>query len=171
MVDLSELSKEELIQLVGMFADHFLTIDGLWFIGVEDKFGMEDAVGFDAQAWEKFGTTEARRIKERMGIKEDGLEGLERALNYMIWVSARGFAYKTEKTENALVQTVTECRSQQTRVKTGRGEFPCKPVGIAYFREFAKVFGVDIETECLVCPPDEHPDDVWCSWKYTASKK
>ena len=167
MFDLSQLSKEELIEMIRMFGDNALTIDGLWFTGVEDKFSLDTAVEIDTLTWEKYGAIEARRIKERMNIKEEGLDGLTRALNFQIWLLAKGFDYKIERDGDILVITVTDCRPQKVRIKNGRGEFPCKPVGVALFREFAKVFGENIKMSCLVCPPDKHPEDVWCSWAFT----
>ena len=169
MFDLSKLSKKQLIEMVKMFGDNAITLDGLWFTGVEDKFSLDAAVEIDTKTWEKYGATEARRIKERMNIEEESLDGLSRALNFQIWIWARGFDYKIERGGNALVFTVTDCRVQKIRKKSGRGEFPCKPVGIALFREFAKVFGENIKMECLVCPPDKHPEDVWCSWAFTTA--
>ena len=167
MLDLTKLSKEQLIEIIRMFGDNALTLDGLWFTGVEDKYSLDAAVEIDTLTWEKYGATEARRIKERMSIKEDGLDGLSQALNFQIWMWAKGFDYKIERDEGVLVFTITDCRPQKMRIKSGRGEFPCKPVGVALFAEFAKVFSKDIKTKCLVCPPDKHPEDVWCSWAFT----
>ena len=167
MFDLSKFSKEQLVEMIRMFGDNAITIDGLWFTGVEDKYSLDAAVQIDTQTWEKYGAIEARRIKERLNIKEDGLDGLSRALNFQIWIWAKGFDYKIERDGNILVFTITDCRVQKVRIKSGRGEFPCKPVGIALFREFAKAFGKNIKTSCLVCPPDKHPEDVWCSWEFT----
>ncbi|MBL7075469.1 hypothetical protein ISS37_09560 [candidate division KSB1 bacterium] len=31
---------------------------------------------------------------------------------------------------------------------------------------FARTIDARIKTTCLVCPPDDHPEDVWCAWEF-----
>jgi hypothetical protein len=38
-------------------------------------------------------------------------------------------------------------------------------------KAFAKEFNPDIEVKCNVCPPDEHPDDLWCEWEFAMKEK
>jgi hypothetical protein len=28
-----------------------------------------------------------------------------------------------------------------------------------------------IETRCICCPPDRHPEDVWCAWEFTVKSE
>ena len=30
----------------------------------------------------------------------------------------------------------------------------------------AKTLNPEVEVNCLVCPPDEHPKDLWCRWEF-----
>jgi hypothetical protein len=30
----------------------------------------------------------------------------------------------------------------------------------------ATVINPAAKVKCLVCPPDEHPEDVWCEWEF-----
>ena len=32
---------------------------------------------------------------------------------------------------------------------------------------FRRTIDSRIETECIGCPPDKHPDDWFCAWKFT----
>jgi hypothetical protein len=48
----------------------------------------------------------------------------------------------------------------------GLDEFGCKPVRFGFLKAFAKEFNPDIVVNCNVCPPDEHPDDLWCEWEF-----
>ncbi|UCG65170.1 MAG: hypothetical protein JSW12_21665 [Deltaproteobacteria bacterium] len=58
------LSKETLIKLIEVYGKNWLTLDGLWFQGVEGKYGMDAALEIDLRMWMRQPTTEAKRIKE-----------------------------------------------------------------------------------------------------------
>ena len=80
---LESLSKEELIDLISMYAKNWLAHDGVWFQSIERKFGMAEAVYHDEEAWKRFTKIEALRIKEFLKLPEHpGLEGLARALDF-----------------------------------------------------------------------------------------
>lgn len=62
-------------------ARNWVAIDGLWFQAVEEAYGMEAAIALDRLVWERFVPIEARRIKERLSLPENGgLDALEIAL-------------------------------------------------------------------------------------------
>ena len=60
---LQSLTREQLLTLLEMDAKNWLAIDGVWFQSVERKFGMDEAMFHDAEAWRRFTVVEARRIK------------------------------------------------------------------------------------------------------------
>ena len=39
--ELERLQKDTLIELIKMYSQNWLTVDGLWFSGVEDKYGLD----------------------------------------------------------------------------------------------------------------------------------
>lgn len=61
---IEELNKEELIELFKTISKNPTTLDGYWFLSIEDKYGLERAIEIDKEVWEKFGISEARRIKK-----------------------------------------------------------------------------------------------------------
>ncbi len=78
---LQTFSKDELIELIGLYSKNWLAMDGVWFQSVERKFGMEEAMFHDVEIWKRFTVTEARRIKAFLKLGEHpGLEGLAKAL-------------------------------------------------------------------------------------------
>ena len=165
--NLEKLPKKTLIDMLKMFSQNALVIDGCWFQAVEDEYGQEKAVELDTRAWARYGLIEAKRIMKTFNIAEKGTSALAKALNYQIWVHAQNMAWDIpEVTGNSVVFNVTDCGIQRARIKSGRGEFPCKGVGIVLFQEFAKAIDPRFSLNCLVCPPDEHPDDLWCSWEF-----
>lgn len=162
-IDLMGLSKETLVDIIEMYSKNLLTVDGLWFLGCEKRYGVEKAIEIDTEAWGAYGTVEARRIKEVLKIEGNGIPDLAKALNLQIWVPCMEFEF-SDISEKKIVFTITDCRPQKARIKKGIGEFACKPVGIALFEAFAREINPNMTCKCLVCPPGEHPEDVWCSW-------
>ena len=41
-----------------------------------------------------------------------------------------------------------------------------KSVGLVEYAEFAKTIDPRIKTICIACPPDKHPDEYYCAWKF-----
>jgi hypothetical protein len=39
------------------------------------------------------------------------------------------------------------------------------------YAEFARAVDPRIQTRCIVCPPDDHPDDVWCAWEFSIPRE
>lgn len=63
-----KLSKEQLIELVKMYGRFALTLDGLWFLGVERMQGINKAIELDEEVWRQFGRNEARILKKFLSI-------------------------------------------------------------------------------------------------------
>jgi len=69
---LAELSKDTLIELIRMHSRNWMTLDGLWFSGVEEKYGLAAAMELDVRMWRIGSLTEAKRIKKLLG--DEGVE-------------------------------------------------------------------------------------------------
>ena len=79
---LMSYTKEELIELIEIYSKNWLAMDGVWFQSIEKKFGMDEAMYHDAEAWRRFTVIEARRIKKFLHLEEQaGVEGLAKALH------------------------------------------------------------------------------------------
>jgi len=167
MTQLKDYSKEELIELLKDAAKNWLAHDGLWFQAVEKECGMESAIRLDVEAWEKFTVIEAKRIMERHNIKPGGgIPALIQALNFRL------YAYLNkqeviEVSENRCVFRMNMCRVQDARKRKNLPDFPCKPVGLVEYTNFAKTIDPRIKTRCIACPPDKHPEEYWCAWEFS----
>ena len=85
---LSLFTKEELIDLIEIYSKNWLALDGVWFQSVERKFGMDEAMFHDKEAWKLFTVIEARRIKGFLKLPEQaGLEGLAKALTLRLYAN------------------------------------------------------------------------------------
>ena len=164
--DLVQLSKQELAGLLEDAAKNWLAHDGLWFLAVEAEHGMEAAIRCDTIAWEKFTVIEARRIMQRRGIAPGGgLPALKDALRWRLYAHLNTQEI-IDVDDHSFVFRMIECRVQTARQRDGRPDFPCKPVGLVEYANFAKTIDPRIRTRCIACPPDEHPPEFWCAWEF-----
>ncbi|MBC8402842.1 MAG: hypothetical protein H8E14_15260 [Candidatus Marinimicrobia bacterium] len=162
-----KLKREQLIGMLDDFAKNWLAHDGLWFQAVEKHFGMEAAMDCDREAWRIFTTIEARRIMKRHGIEPNSsLAGLKKALSYRLY-SRLNIQEIVEETADSFVFRMKACRVQTARERRGLADFPCKSVGIVEYSEFAWIIDPRIRTECIACPPDDHPPEYHCAWKFS----
>ncbi len=166
MKEAKDLPKKEIIELLKDASKNWLAHDGLWFRAVEDKYGIEAAMELDRKAWGKFTIIEAKRIMKRLGIKPGGgIPALVQALKFRLYAHINVQEIK-EASDTHCVFRMNRCRVQEARKRQGLPDFPCKPIGIVEYSGFAKTIDPRIKTKCLVCPPDSHPSDVWCSWEF-----
>lgn len=164
--ELQDLSKEELIEIIVDSSKLWLAHDGLWFQAVENHIDMETAILLDGHAWERFTVIEAKRIMNRLGMKPGGgIPNLIKALKYRLYAYIN-VQEVVDVTENSCVFRMNDCRVQSARKRKGLEDFPCKPVGIIEYGYFAKTIDPRIKTECVACPPDPHPENFYCAWRF-----
>ena len=163
---LQNLSKEELIAIIVDDAKNWLAHDGLWFQAVDKQYGMETAIEIDRDAWEKFTVVEARRIMSRLGLEPGGgIPALVECLNHRLYARLN-LQEAIEVTDTSVVFRMVNCRVQSGRKRNGLPDFPCKTVGIVEYAGFARTIDPRIETRCIACPPDAHPEEFWCAWEF-----
>jgi Family of unknown function (DUF6125) len=148
-------------------AKNWLAMDGLWFQAVEQVYGMDTALAMDTEIWEQFAVIEARRIKLRLALPENGgLDALEIAFKNRL-ISLLNKLEIIREDENTLIITTKTCRVQEARERKRMALFPCRTVGLVEFPVFAHTIDPRIITECLSCPPETLPRTPYCSWKFT----
>lgn len=164
---LQDLSKEELIRIILDDAKNWLAHDGLWFQAMEQVYGMEAAIDVDREAWRHFTVIEAKRIMARLVLQPGGgIPALVECLKHRFYARLN-LQEAVEVTANRAVFRMVDCRVQSARKRKGLEDFPCKSVGIVEYGEFARTVDPRIETRCLACPPDSHPESWWCAWEFT----
>jgi hypothetical protein len=132
---------------------------------------MDAALALDRIVWVQFAPIEARRIKERLALPENGgLDALEIALKNRL-VSFLNTLEIRRPDKNTLVVTTKTCRVQSARERKGMPLFPCKSVGLIEFPVFARTIDARIVTQCLSCPPQSQPGIPYCSWKFIIGGK
>ena len=103
---LDNLTREQLVELLEIYAKNWLAADGIWFQSVEKRWGMEEAMYHDVEIWKKFTVVEALKLKNFLHLPEHaGLEGLAKALSLRFYANINDdeirieVAYKREENE------------------------------------------------------------------------
>jgi len=145
-------------------------VDGLYFLGIEEKFGTEAATEIDAGVWQIMAKIEAKSLRRMFQVGENAdILTIMNLLRKSSWALDQPF--KTiEISDNRAVLSIARCRTQEARLKKGLTEFPCKKVRFGYLKNFAKTLNPNAEVNCIVCPPDKHPKDLWCKWEFILPK-
>lgn len=167
---LSDLSKEQIPDYIFMQLRNLWTVDGLYFLGIEELYGTDIATQIDSKVWAVMGKIEARKLKEFFGITKADIPSMMKALQYTTWALDLEDKEIIIKKNHALIRN-TRCRVQNTRKNKDLPEFGCKPVRFGFLKAFAKEFNPDIVVTCKICPPDDHPDTLWCEWEFSYMEK
>jgi hypothetical protein len=164
---LKTLTGDQIRELVEGLAINWLANDGIWFQAVEKKLGMNDAKRCNDTCWTRYSPYEAHRIKDLLDLPENGgIQALKKALSLRMYAFINRQSVE-QVDENTIIFRMNNCRVQAARKRKGLADYPCKSVGMVEYPYFAKTIDPRIKTQCIGCPPDEHPDEWYCAWKFT----
>jgi len=164
---LKNLSRESLVDLLEKLGVNWLANDGIWFQAVEKEFGMHDAKRCNDTCWTRYSPFEAERIKDLLGLPDNGgLSALKQALAFRMYAMINKQSIHDVDDDSFIFQ-MNECRVQNARKRKGLPDYPCKSAGLVEYPYFAAAIDSRITTECIGCPPDEHPEEWFCAWKFT----
>ena len=163
---LTGLAPETLSKLVEGLAVNWLAMDGVWFQAVETREGMTAAKAVNDGCWAVFSPLEGARIKATQDLPpEGGLKALAETFRHRLY----GVVNEQEtffEEDGALVMRMTKCRVQAARQRKGLPDYPCKSGGMVEYTTFAAAIDKRITCECIACPPDPHPADYFCAWRF-----
>jgi len=164
---LVDMDEDKIDALMGAVAKNWLVNDGVWFQAVEFDNGMNDAKRCNDSCWAQFSPYEAFAIKKFLKLDDRcGLEGLKKALYFRMYSLINVQSIVDEGPESFVFQ-MNDCRVQSARKRKNLDDYPCKSAGLVEYAYFASAIDKRIETECIGCPPDDHPEDWFCAWRFT----
>ena len=161
---IDKMSHPELKKYVEFLLWHYRVIDGFWFLFVSEDFNQQAAERINERVWSKAGELAAKDFLKRFDIG-DGLSGFVKALKLFPWCFIIGF--DIEERGDEVILSVPSCAPQVARKKKGLPEFSCKEMHYGEFKNFAEVIDSRIQVACEFAPPDAHPEELFCRWRFT----
>lgn len=167
---LLNMPKNDLLKLMTAVGKNWLANDGIWFLSVENKHGMNEAKRCNDSSWARFSPFEAWSIKRLFQLPEfAGIEGLKMALGFRMYARVNVQTI-IEEGPDCIQFQMNDCRVQSARKQKGLDDYPCKSGGLVEYKYFAETIDKRIKTECLGCPPDPHPKEWYCAWRFSIAQ-
>ncbi len=164
---LSGADREMLDRLGMALRSAWLAADGVWFQAIEGAAGMAAAKQVNDACWSCFAPLEARRAKAILGLPDrGGIAALKAALGVRMYAHLNRWEF-VEETETSVVFRMTDCRVQTARTRKGLDDYPCKSGGIVEYTGFSREIDPRLRCQCVGCPPDPHPAEWVCAWRFT----
>ncbi len=163
----ADVDRETLENVAQTLRTAWLAADGVWFQAVESRAGMDAAKRVNDTCWARFAPLEAARAKEMLNLPDNGgIPALKQALAVRMYGQLNKWEF-VEETENSVVFRMTDCRVQTARKRKGLADYPCKSGGTTEYTGFSRQIDPRLRCECVGCPPDAHPEQWVCAWRFT----
>ena len=114
----------------------------------------------------RFSPLEAVRAKALLGLPEaGGREALACALAQRLYAAINERVVFVDR-DGSLILQMMKCRVQAARQRKGLPDYPSKSGGVVEYTSFARTIDPRIGRECIACPPDPHPAEWFCAWRF-----
>lgn len=141
------------------FKKCFFSVDGLWFVKLEEDASFEKALEIDIAVWKVIPKIQARAVKQLLGLN-DGIADLQKAFTFKL--TAEGYAHEIKPSSKKSFQIhVHDCPWVNHISKAGRkhllqqiADAICPVEYETFSREFGK--GICFTHEQKGCRKQQH---------------
>jgi len=154
---MSRLNEDQTIQYLYR---SYAAVDGLWFMKIEEKFGLTAALDTDSEVWQIMAKIQSRWLRKLLAAP-DGLTGLADCLTNKLRIDGFEFSLPDMNIPNEFDVVIRRCPWLELLKKSGRehlanqiGEKVCR----AEYEAWAAEFGPDIRFETMerICAGDDY---------------
>ena len=136
-------------QITEYFKRCYTSVDGLWFVKLEERYGFDAALKIDQEVWKVFPKIQARFLKSA-GNLGNGMDALLECLATKL--NLEGFEFHIEKSDSkaGLQISISDCPWHNLMLKSGREKLSGEIGSIICNTEYsawASEFGDNIEFE------------------------
>jgi hypothetical protein len=127
------------------FKKCFLSVDGLWFVKLEEAFSFDTALKIDIAVWKVLPKIEARTIKQLLSLG-DGIDSLRQAFNFKLTAEEYGYEIRHSSAKSFQIH-VHDCPWVNHISKAGRKHLIDKiadAICPVEYETFAREFGSSI---------------------------
>ena len=143
-----ELSQEDIIRWL---REAYFAVDGVWFLTLEERLGLERAVEIDVEVWRGVAEVLAKRVKRRYGV-DGSLASIVESTKVFFEVEGWGVELRPEE---GLV-AVERCPWYDYLNRVGRGwviDKVCPRVCEAMFSSWARAMSLEATATIDFSPP------------------
>lgn len=161
---IDSLEAPALREYIQFLLRQYRVMDSFWYLYLTELFDEATADRLNEKVWGKIPALGARDLMKRFHLREKGLKGFVQALRYWPWQIIVG--YRIEENADEVIISVPSCPTQEARLKHGLKVYHCKEMHRLEFESFAREIDPRIQTECVFAPPDPHPPELICQWRF-----
>jgi hypothetical protein len=159
-------SEEIMLDVLKLYRNMFLAVDGFWYLTIKDRYGDETAMNIDLVVWDKFIRYELKRLTQFFHITGNDVETLFKAIQVSAWAGNMDIEIDLKSVNNGIMR-VNRCHTLEALVKEGKGreKYFCRKVEQKMFDMYTRYFNPKMTANAIKLPPETLDSGICCEWE------